>query len=304
MSKKSRLTHQYLQNLQKQTKYNESKHEAKKAEKEASMRENRKYEQVHGIYSTATYKSYSDACAVFVQYCLDNHKSDIRNFSDCRQYVEEFLQHLEDSKQSAWTIHHRASALGAAYGCSKKDFDYKCPERHRADIKRTRGIASSDYRYPEERWDEMKLVIKATGCRRMELLRLRPEDIRQREDGNWEVFKRGKNKLERWCMITPKYSEQVIDILRSHETYRIAGEYRYFQKSEIPKGAIHDLRADYAKDLYEYYQSQGIDDGRKYRCRNDMAGKEFSKSVLEKVSHDMLHSRCDVIVNNYMWKSR
>lgn len=81
----------------------------------------------------------------------------------------------------------------------------------------------------------MKLVIEATGCRCVELSRLRPGNIQQREDGNWGVFKRGKNKLERWCLITPKYAEQVIDILRSHETYRVASEDKYFQKSEILK---------------------------------------------------------------------
>mgnify|MGYP006990148453 CR=1 FL=1 len=50
------------------------------------------------------------------------------------------------------------------------DFGYNYPVRHRANIKRCRGVNSSDYRSPEERWDTAKMVLKATGCRRTEVL--------------------------------------------------------------------------------------------------------------------------------------
>lgn len=139
----------------------------------------------------------------------------------------------------------------------KNDFGVQLPTRSRANVIRCRGINSSDYRYPEERWDTIKMVLKATGCRRMEVLRLRREDFRTNKDGNLEVYKRGKGGIERWCLVNPKYTDQIKEWYRTTPSYKIDGEDRLVLKSELPRGAIHDLRADYARDLYEYFEARG-----------------------------------------------
>lgn len=302
MGKKSKITHQALNNLQKQTKYGQSKHLAKEKAREEARKTGEKVKEVRGIYSTRTYTSYAKVCKQFIQETIKAHPS-VRTFDDCRPYVEEFLESKSEKDVSAWTLHQYGSALACAYGCSKNDFAFIYPERSRADIIRCRNEHSSDYRYPEERWDKAKMLIKATGCRRMEALRLRKKDFRERKDGNLEVFKRGKNNIERWCLVNPKYTNEVKDFLREAPTHRINDEERLLLKAEIPRGSIHDLRADYARDLYKYFESHGgVATGEKYYCRKELAGKEYDKGILHEVSYNLQHSRNNVVIS-YLWKS-
>lgn len=301
MGKKSKITHQALNNLQKQTRYGQSKHLAKEQAKEEAKKAGEKVRAIKGIYSTRTYNSYAKVCRQFIQETLKTHP-EVKTFDDCRPYVEEFLESKKDNDASAWTLHQYGSALASAYDCSKKDFNFEYPERSRASIKRCRNEHSSDYRYPEERWDKAKILLKATGCRRMEALRLRKEDFRERNDGNLEVFKRGKNNIERWCLVNPKYTDEIKDFLREAPTHRIDNEDRLLLKAEIPRGSIHDLRADYAKDLYQYYENRGdVATGEKYYCRKELVGKEYDKGILQEVSYNLQHSRNNVVIS-YLWK--
>lgn len=76
-----------------------------------------------------------------------------------------------------------------------------------------------------------------------------------------------------------------------------------FLKAELPKGAIHDLRADYAKDLYAYFDSRGdVATGEIYHCKKDMIGHSYDKGILQAVSYNLQHSRNNVVVSNYLWK--
>lgn len=301
MSKKSRIIHQALNNLQKQTRYGQSKHLAKEKAREEAKKKDERIREVKGIYSTNTYKSYSKVCKQFIQNTLKAHP-DVKTFDDCRPYVEEFLESKKEKDVSAWTLHQYGSALASAYNCSKKDFNFEYPERSRANIMRCRNEHSSDYRYPEERWDEVKMLLRATGCRRTEALRLRKEDFREGNDGNLEVFKRGKNNIERWCLVNPMYTEEVKEFLSKKSTHRINNEDRLLLKSELPRGSIHDLRADYAKDLYQYYENRGdVATGKKYYCRKELIGKEYDKGILQKVSYNLQHSRNNVVIS-YLWK--
>ena len=116
------------------------------------------------------------------------------------------------------------------------------------------------------------------------------------------VFKRGKNGLERWCLVNPNYQKDVCEFLDKQPSFRIDGEDRLFRKADIPKSEIHSFRADYARDLYDYYEQQGFANGNLYHCKKDMAGITFDKGILEKVSFDLQHGRNNVIVSSYLWK--
>lgn len=298
MGKKSNITHQCLKELNKQKKFGESKFEAKQAAKKSGE----SAATVRGIYSTNTYNSYVKVCKQFIADTIANHK-EVKTFKDCKKYVTEFLQNKEDAGASAWTLAQYGCALASAYNCGKNDFNYDYPVRHRANIKRSRGVNSSDYRYPEERWDKAKLILKATGCRRAEALRLRKEDFREGKDGNLEVFKKGKGGIERWCLVNPKYVEELREFLKNAETYPVNGENRLFLKAQLPQGSIHDMRADYAKDLYQYYEARGdVATGKIYHCKADMIGHSFDKGILAAVSYNLQHFRNSVVVNNYLWK--
>lgn len=298
MGKKSNITHQALKELQKECHFGQSKYEAKEAARKAGENP----ATVKGIYSQATFNSYSKVAKLFIKDTIAHHR-EVKTLEDCKKYVPEFLERNEERGLSAWTLALQGSALGRMYHCSKNDFDFKYPSRNRADIIRSRGTNSSDYRYPEEKWDNARLIFKATGCRRMEALRLRKEDFREREDGNMEVFKRGKGGIERWCLVNPKYLDEVKDYLEKTTTHSINGEERLLLKAEIPKGSVHDMRADYAKDLYDYFENHGdVATGNIYHCKKEKLGQSFDKGILKEVSHNLQHSRPNVVANNYLWK--
>lgn len=304
MSKKSNLIHQAKKSLTKQCHYGESKHEAKQKAKEEALRTGEKIEPIKGIYSTETYNSYSKSCKQFIGFVLENHGKEVKNYGDCKEFVPEFLQDQLNRGNSPWTIHLHGSALGCSYGCSLRDFDFEYPERSRSAIKRCRDINSSDYRYPQERYDLVKDVLRATGCRRAELLRLTKDSFRTTEDGHMEVLKDGKGGIQRWCLVDPKYQSFMEDFLKTVEPHRINGEDRLFLKAELPRGSIHDLRADYAASLYHYFEEEGKGNGNLYHCRGEMAGKHYDKGILELVSYNLQHTRNSVVVNHYLWKMK
>lgn len=307
MSKKSNLTHEYKKRLKNQCKFGQSKDAAKKAAKEYAKEHNTAYEQPRGIYATKTLKDYDAACNYFLNYCLDKHRYEVKTWDDCRQFASEYIESIKP-KLSAWTIHLYATAIASSYDTKVKDLlpDTELPKRERKNIVRGRSLATKGLE-ADERYEKSITILKATGCRRKEALRLRKEDFREQLDkngkptGNLEVFKRGKNGLHRWCMVNPKYTDDVKNFLCHQPTFKVDGEDRLFRKNDIPKSEIHSYRADYARDLYDYYEKQGFATGNLYRCKKDMAGVVYDKGLLSKVSYDLQHGRNNVVIS-YLWK--
>ena len=73
MSRKSNLVHQFLKELQKETKFSESKSQAKADNRKKAAENREKYEQIKGIYSYKTYKDYAKAVKTFAAYVTKNH---------------------------------------------------------------------------------------------------------------------------------------------------------------------------------------------------------------------------------------
>lgn len=309
MSKKSNLNHQFINEVKKETRFGESKHEAKQKNRQEAKRNHEKYEQVKGIFSRKTYNDYCSSLKVFTNYIVKNH-SEVKNIEQCKRYIPEYVDYLRDEKGlSEWTVHTYIYALRAAYHCEVRDLDVTLKTRSRADVIRCRDAADSAYRQ-EERYRDTINMVKATGCRRMEILRLRKEDFREKCDrsgnktGEWEVHKRGKGGIDRWCLVNPSYVDFVKGYLNRATTISQNGEERLFRKADIPaKLAVHDLRSDYACDLYRYYERCGYGNGDIYHCRKDLKGYHYDKGILDKVSFDLQHARDNVVID-YLWKMR
>ena len=306
MSRKSNLVHQFLKELQKETKFSEKKSQAKAAERKKAAEKHEKYEQIKGIYSYKTYKDYAKAVKTFAGYVTKNH-SEVKTMEQAKKYVPEYMESLKTRGLSAWTQHMYLYALRSCYHCDVKEFDVTLPERKRADVIRCRDAESNILRSDERYQDIIKMAV-ATGARRNELLRLRKEDFREQvneageKTGLVEVYKRGKNGYEKWCLVNPKYTGWVKVYLTFKEETEAGGEKRLFEKREIPQGLpVHDLRADYAKDLYQYFESHGYADGRIYRCRGELNGITYDKGILEAVSENLQHHRNNVVVS-YLFK--
>lgn len=308
MSRKSNLNHQFINEIKKECKFKESKHLAKQKAKEEAKKNHEDYKQVKGIYSTKTYNDYCESLRIFTNYIVKNH-SEVKNIEGCKKYIPEYIDHLREKGLSEWTVHKYAYALRSAYHCEIADLNITLGERRRADIIRCRDAEESPERN-NEKYADIITLIKATGCRRAEILRLRKEDFRERTDnmgnktGELEVYKRGKNGIERWCLVNPNYTDFVREYVANHSTMTVAGEERLFRKSDVPERMpVHDLRSNYACDLYRYYEEQGYGNGNLYHCKRELKGYVYDKGILSKVSEDLQHSRNNVVIN-YLFKMR
>lgn len=308
MSRKSNLYHQFVTELKKETKFGEKKHEAKQRAKEEAQRTGEHYKQPSGIYSFKTYKDYSKSLKSFTNYVVKNH-TEVKNIEQAKAYIAEYVDDLRDRGLSEWTIHMYCYSFRSAYHCDIKDLDVTLGTRSRADITRCRDGSENPYR-ESERYKDVVTMFEATGCRRSELLRLRKDDFREQynkigeKTGQLEVYKRGKNGIERWCLANPAYKEFVKSFISGKETIYTAGEHRLFEKADVPgKMPVHDLRSTYACDLYEHYTKMGYGNGQMYRCKGELQGYVYDKGVLERVSYDLQHSRNNVVIE-YLFKSR
>ncbi len=309
MSKKGMLVHGYKCALKAQTKFGESKHKAKIIAKEECRKESKPYTPIHGIYSTSTLQNYDAVCNRFVQWIMENHRNEVKNYSDCQKFVAEWLQKKEADGLSAWSLNLYGSALASSFGgISKNDLGYSFPMRERKNIVRNRNDDLTG-EYATARQRIAYSMLKSTGSRRHELLKLRREDFRQqldkdgKETGYLEVYKRGKGGIERWCLINPLYTEFVKEFLKTAETYSFAGEERLFQKSDIPKSGIHSTRAIYACDLYKHFEQHGYASKEIYYCRKELAGNFYDKGILDEVSYNLQHNRNSVVIS-YLWLMR
>ena len=302
MSKKSNMLFQIRNELNKETKYGESKHKAKELAREESKRTGEPYKQVRGIYSTNTYNDYVESCKTFSIWCIKHHP-EVKNIRDCEKYASEYINDCRERKLSEWSINKYAYAISCVYHKEIEELGITKGVRSRADIKRDRDAENNRLRQ-SEKYDNTVRMVKATGCRHAELLRLRKEDFRENEDGTMSVFRRGKNGIERWCLVNPIYQDWVKDFVQQKETVKVNDEERLFRKNEAPtKLPLHDCRATYACNLYDFYEKAGYANGDIYHCRGDLAGYSYDKGILAKGSFDLAHGRNNVVVD-YLWQSR
>ncbi|MFR7592397.1 MAG: hypothetical protein ACLUVC_13200 [Longibaculum sp.] len=89
MGKRSNIVHQMKKELQRETKYGQSKYKDKQ-EVLLNKERGEDYQQVRGIYSTTTYNCYDKSCTHFIHYVLEHHH-EVKSYSDCKEYVEEYL---------------------------------------------------------------------------------------------------------------------------------------------------------------------------------------------------------------------
>ena len=154
------------------------------------------------IFSYSTYNSYFKHCKYFARYIKEKHP-ECRNLKQAKPYVNEWLQHRVDNgglngkPLSAWTITLEREALGKLYGIRPDDQDFfQAPQRHRADIVRSRGDAVRDRHFSEKNNDEFVKFCKGTGCRRNVMERLEGRDLTTRADIEKEI-QRLQGKMER-----------------------------------------------------------------------------------------------------------
>ena len=283
------------------------------------------------IYSYGTLKAYQQQCIAFAVYCKNQHKA--KNLTDCKQYVNEYLQISINKNLSAYTIKLQVSALAKLFHCTTKDF-IQTPSRKRENIKRSRHTVKRDGRYKNGKNDDFIRFCRCTGLRRREIAALQGAALRE-EDGKYYIFvSNGKGGRKRVSEIvgSPEDIAFVVSVMKK------AGDRKVFDK--IPDIDIHSLRAEYAKSVYEKYSrnrndyknermilyhnrlvttytnksevqeyynpdgtlKKGFTDVRTaYHCRDDKKHTCYDRLALLKCSQNLGHNRASVVADHYLW---
>ena len=244
------------------------------------------------IYSYKTYKNYAKQNNYFFRWCRDNYKC--KTLAQCREHVNEYLQSRIDSGYAAHTIKLQAAALAKLYQCSSAEF-IATPARHRANIVRSRGTAARDRNFSAKRNKDLIDFCMGTGLRRSELKILRPEQLRETENGYYLVIKGKGGKVREAPIIGQNVAEIVQKIKNTQPGQKVW--------SKIHSCAdIHNYRALYATQIYKMHARapEKIPKKDKYFCKKDLQGVLLDKQAMLAASNALGHNRIDVVANNYI----
>ena len=297
MSRYSKIRKELVDNIKQQVKFGESKHEAKKQATREARANGKRFTSVQGIYSYTTLDCYIKETERFLRWATK--KFNCKSEKSAKQYVRNYLKDNIKRGLSPWTVHTRAFALACAFQCPVKDFGIELPKRERKLITRSKLHTKTDEQTKADKYERIREFARATGARRGGLMKLRANDLREREDGGLEIHLLEKGGKHRWARVNPNRE----NIVREYfDRAREQGENALvFDRRELSKRLdIHACRAEYAREMYAVYEAEGCGNGRLYRCRNERRGDVYDKGILMRVSHDLGHSRCDVVVNHYM----
>lgn len=302
-----RLTHEVKAALAQQDRRGQSKHVAKQAARQYAQDSRTKYTPVTGLYATSSYNTYTKQALIALRWVAERHGC--KHLAECRPYLREYYEDMCARSISAWTIHTRVYALCSVFDAPYKELldVEKLPPRCRADITRSRDIGDSADRYHAQHHEDARLLARACGARRGGLLGLCSDDMRVDENGTLRIHLREKGGKERDALVLPQYADRVKEIFSRYGNGAGAvtgGKRRLLPLQALPKDMpLHYLRAQYAQDLYHYFERQGAASGQLYYCRKDRVGDMYDKGILMAVSLNLGHSRCDVVVSHYMYEA-
>ena len=240
------------------------------------------------IFSYNTYDTYRKHCDYFVDYVRKEHP-ECTTLRSARKYANEWLEKRQNQVNkkgehlSAWTIQTEAKALGKLYGITPDDPNYfKAPQRHRQDIKRSRGDAVRDNHFSKTNNDEFIKFCQGTGCRRSIVGKLEGRDLFTKDEmvekmvayyrqgnltenekkdmvnivdaiGNFpdqEYFihhRQDKGGRSRYSPIVGKNADRIIERMKDTPEREKVWQH-------VPTNAdIHGYRGDYATTIYKAY---------------------------------------------------
>ena len=242
---------------------------------------------INGIYSWSTYRTYLQQSVAFAKWVKSTHGC--RSLDEARQHVNEYIKGKIDQGYSPFTQKVIASALGKVYGCSSTDF-IQTNARYRASIVRSRQGKAI---FSEEKNREFVDFCKATGLRRSEIQRLKPDQLRYDETTRqYSLEIKGKGGKVR---IVPILSQEAVARISSTPTGQLVWN--------VPTRAdIHSYRAVYCQSIY-YKHARSLADipeQDRYRCRKDLRGVIYDKRAMLIASQALGHNRIDVIAAHYL----
>lgn len=152
------------------------------------------------IFSSSTLTNYLQDCYRFERYVIAMHP-EVKNLYEAKKYYREFLDYKNGDVNNrgeplaADTIHTYAKALGKLYRINPESKEYYVPPiRKRENIKKNRTVSKrTEIHFSEERHPEFVYLCLSTGLRRVELGRLKAEQIKTLND-LWSMKKQIESK--------------------------------------------------------------------------------------------------------------
>ena len=249
-----------------------------------------------GIETFNTYTTYRQHSKAFSKYARET--LGVRRLNDLALTdVGKWLEYRQGCGDSPSTLKTRAAAMAKAWRCSSTDFGFKCPIRRSEDIKRSRHKVKMDDRLNEEIHADVLAVAKGTGMRRVELQRLKPEQLEVRDGQAFITGVHGKNGLERTIPVLKTYNDAVINIIEKCETAKVFP----FKTSTCID--VHSYRGEYAKSMYDQILAEKKAKGEEIKLDYHTRGAvriSLDRSIVKEVSPALGHARISVTITNYL----
>lgn len=242
--------------------FGQSKHEAKK---DLDFGQSS-----YKIYGEETYKTYKKECLKYADW-LENEKGikKAKSIDDVKQYTQEYLQTRLDSGCSVWTVKMEKSALGMLYG---EPIQMDMPKRDIHNIERSRNNRNAHFAR-DGKYKDVYTIALATGGRRADIEKLRPQDFKMQDGKLYVDFKQSKGGRDRLSYVRQEYVHDVLEIVQKA---KLEGKDKVIEN--IPSNMdIHALRREYAYSLYQDIQND--DELRKFLLSHEPIRKEYRTSV-------------------------
>lgn len=216
------LHQQAYRKFQNMKAFGESRHEAKKKGTDKDK-----------IFSYKTYQTYWQQVQYFIRWVQSNYPQ-CKTLKKARKYVNPWLQSLVDQGYSPWSVHTACASLCKLYTIDKDDpHSFRPPARHRADIKRSRGVVARDRDFSEKNNYELVEFARATGTRRNVLQKLKGSDL-------WSSERMGERAKE-LCLLPERTDAQDRELRMLQETMELFHAYDWFLLHRRDKGGRQRL---------------------------------------------------------------
>ena len=302
-----------LQNrLSKLARFEQSKHEAKQAARDAYLKEHGNLEgynpaRVDGIYSIGTMETYRAAMQPFAKW-LAAHK--VKNAAQITEaHAAAYLRERERAGLSSWTVSRDLSAINKALGFELSKRELGLRQRKKSEIIRSREETENDKRRFSKYRDQMTLA-KACGCRRASITRITPNDCVRNSRGQVVGIR----------VVEKGGKERVAPVLNAYKN-RVTSIVNRAQEASQPLFTAYDSHIDNHRFRAEYFaallkqleeeQAQGKPwfggdlrpqnyihlSGRDKHCGDTYHG--YPTQVVAAVSGAMGHNRLEIVFSHY-----
>lgn len=215
-----------------------------------------KKESLSNIVDHHSEKTYMRCIKRFVEYA---EKQGIKYIDDIPEgkridFIQGYEQYLERECYSAATIHTYLAPICKGFGINLAEI--RKPKRSAGLIKRSRDVTANLQGKAEEKKDEYKRLVeiqRALGIRRSELARLTGGDlIKTQNRGMYVRVRRGKGGKYQLQRVLPQHEKTIERIFKD-----VGKDENVFSRREMSnKIDLHGMRADVAKEAYDYYSGR------------------------------------------------